>query len=259
MAPGIDAGREARARLRQLDSTETQPATVPAWHRRPEVVAYGVAAAAMVLVVLGPTIVVAVGVAAPVAALWWRRHALVLEDRRRRALLPEALERMAAALRAGSSLPQALRSAGTTTATPLGPELAALAREADRGRPVIEILDRWVAAHDDRNTRLAATALALAAGVGAAPARAIDGVAATLRERQELAAERRALATQARTSAVVLSAAPVGFGLLLGLTDGAAARFLLGTPAGWTCLVVGLSLDAIGAVWMTRLVRTRDL
>ena len=55
-------------------------------------------------------------------------------------------------------------------------------------------------------TRLAATALALASGVGAASARALDGVAATLRERLELA-ENATLATQARASAVVLSAA----------------------------------------------------
>jgi Flp pilus assembly protein TadB len=53
----------------------------------------------------------------------------------------------------------------------------------------------------------------------------------------------------------VLSIAPAAFAVVLGLTDGAAARFLLRTPAGWLCLAVGLGLDAGGAWWMARLTR----
>ena len=119
-----------------------------------------------------------------------------------------------------------------------------------------EVLDEWSASHDDPGTRLAATALVLATVVGSTPARAVDGVAATLRERLDLAAERRALAVQARTSALVLSVAPVGFAALLVVGDTAAAGFLLGTPAGWSCLGLGLALDAAGAWWMTRLSRS---
>ena len=119
-----------------------------------------------------------------------------------------------------------------------------------------EVLDEWSSSHDDPGTRLAATALVLATVVGSTPARAVDGVAATLRERLDLAAERRALAVQARTSALVLSVAPVGFAALLVVGDTAAAGFLLGTPAGWSCLGLGLALDAAGAWWMTRLSRS---
>jgi tight adherence protein B len=97
--------------------------------------------------------------------------------------------------------------------------------------------------------------LVLATVVGVTPARAVDGVAATLRERLGLSAERRALASQARTSAVVLSAAPVVFAVLLGMGDGAAGRFLLHSPAGWVCIAGGLGLDAVGAWWMARLTR----
>lgn len=179
------------------------------------------------------------------------------EHRRRRAdQLPVALDRLAAALRSGSSLPTAFDEVGAAFEPPLGPELRALGREAARGRPIARVLDDWSSAHDDPGTRLAASALVLAAVVGSAPARAIDGVAATVRERLDLAAERHALAAQARTSALVLSVAPVGFAGLLVVGDTAAADFLLGTPAGWACLALGLGLDASGAWWMTRLSRT---
>ncbi len=174
---------------------------------------------------------------------------------RRARQLPDALDRMAAAVRTGSSVPQALGEAAAGSSPPLGPELARLAHETSQGRRLQAVLDDWVGRHDDRATRLSACALAVAAATGATPARALDGVAATLRDRLDLARERRALATQARTSAVVLSVAPVGFTFVLGLSEPAATRFLLGTPAGWACLIVGLTLDAVGLAVMWRMTR----
>ena len=196
---------------------------------------------------------VAVGVGGRVAARFRTARAQRLS---REAQLPVALDSLAASLRSGASLTMALGEAGTAIDPPLGPELAAVAQAAARGVPLSEALDRWTATQDDPGTRLAATALVLATVVGSAPARALDGVAATVRERLDLAAERRALATQARTSSLVLSLAPLAFAALLVTADSAAARFLLGTPAGWACLVAGVALDAAGMWWMVRLSRS---
>jgi tight adherence protein B len=218
------------------------------------VVAAG-AGAAVATLALGPVVLVLGVVAAALAPPLMRRRQRAQALVRRRSQLPQALERLAGALRSGSSLPVALGEAGHATPDPLGPELAALALAAAQGQPIAAVLDGWTHRHDDPGTRLAATALVLATVVGAGPARAVDGVAATLRERLELGAERRALASQARTSAVVLSAAPLLFAVLLGMSDGAAARFLLHSRAGWACLAVGLGLDALGAWWMARLTR----
>ncbi|HEY8524420.1 MAG TPA: type II secretion system F family protein [Acidimicrobiales bacterium] len=206
----------------------------------------------------GPLVLV-VGTLAAGAVPVARGRARRLEGRRlRRVQLPAALERLATALRAGSPVPAALVEVGTSMPPPIGPELAALGREAAAGRATVEVLDAWSARHDDAGTRLAATALTLATAVGGAPGRTVDGVAATLRERVDLADERRALASQARVSALVLAVAPAGFAVLLGAADGAAASFLLGTPAGWVCLATGLALDALGAWWMARLTSGAD-
>ncbi|MGH9209433.1 MAG: type II secretion system F family protein [Acidimicrobiales bacterium] len=259
MTAGSRARAQARARSAALGQVLGRFGSDQRWYVQPGPLGLAATAAGVVLLLADPAVVVAAVVAAAAGWLGWRRRAGDRIRRLRNGQLPEALERIATAVRAGASLPQALGAAGAATSAPLGSELAGLAAEADHGEAVADVLDRWVTDHDDPSTRLAATALALAAAVGAAPARAIDGVAATLRERDELAGERRALATQARTSAVVLSIAPAGFALLLGATDPAAGRFLLRTPGGWACLVVGLGLDAIGAVWMTRLVRTTEV
>jgi tight adherence protein B len=221
----------------------------------PAALGAGGAGVAIAALALGPAVLIVCASAGAVMPLLISRRRRALAHLRRRSQLPQALDRLAGALRSGSSLPVALGEAGRATADPLGPELATLAVGASQGQPIATVLDGWTRHHDDPGTRLAATALVLASVVGAAPARAVDGVAATLRERLQLAAERRALASQARTSAVVLSAAPLLFAGLLGMSDGAAARFLLHSRAGWACLAVGLVLDALGAWWMAHLTR----
>jgi len=255
--PSWARARRIRARLaaqsRTGSTSEGQvrrrpPAPVP-------VLVAGGAGAATTGAILGPIALLVLAAGALVVPVAFRRRRRVAVRLRRSSQLPQAMERLAGAIRSGSSLPVALGEAGRATSHPLGPELVGMANEATQGRPMAAVLDRWTRDHDDRDTRLAATALALSTAVGATPARAVDGVAATVRERLDLAAERRALGSQARASAVVLSIAPAAFAVVLGLTDGAAGRFLLETPAGWLCLAVGLGLDAAGAWWMARLTR----
>lgn len=175
-------------------------------------------------------------------------------ERRRTAQLPAALDAIAAGLRGGLALPAAIAGA-TSVGAPLGDELTMVAHEVDAGRPLTDALARWQQATSDPNTALAGAALAVAAQVGGPGARAVDGAAASLRERIGSEAETAALATQGRTSAAVLTLAPLAFALLLSSLDPAAGRFLLGTPVGWLCITIGLGLDAIGAWWMARLVR----
>lgn len=104
--------------------------------------------------------------------------------------------------------------------------------------------------------RHVAASLSLAAEVGGPVARSVDRVAATLRERRELRDEARALATQSRASAAVLALAPVGFAALVAAVEPAALSFLFGSPVGLACLTSGLLLEAAGALWMARMLRS---
>jgi tight adherence protein B len=199
------------------------------------------------------------GTAAPArpwssGARWLTRHR---RRRQRDAQLPDALDRLAAALRAGQAPGPALVAVAAEVPDPLGTELQSIARRLTGGVSLADALDAWATrptASDD--VRLAAATITLGAGAGGAVARAVDGVAATLRERGELAAEVRALATQARSSAAVLAVAPIGFSALVAMVEPAIVAFLLTTPVGLGCLAVGGALQAFGAAWMARIVRT---
>ena len=174
--------------------------------------------------------------------------------RRRDEQLAPWLERVASGLRAGLSLSAALAAATPTAPWPLRLDLEELDRSVRAGG-LRAGLARWADRADTSPAvALAANALDLGASAGGEVARAVDRVAATLRDRREAQAEVRALATQARASAVVLALAPLGFCALLAAVEPAVPRILLTTPIGWACLVGGLGLEAAGAAWMSRIV-----
>lgn len=167
--------------------------------------------------------------------------------------LPLALEEVARSLRSGVSLPLAIAEAAARTPPPLGRELMSVAEGIGTGLTVVAALDRWASRRAVAGVQLAVASLALGAEAGGPQARAVDAVAATLRERLGIRAEVRALASQARLSALLMGVGPVAFCALLVLTDDDAKHFLLQTPAGVACLAVGAGLDAVGAAWMRRL------
>jgi tight adherence protein B len=183
---------------------------------------------------------------------WWaaRRTAHRATDG-----LPALLEDIARGVRAGSSLGQACVESVAAIGGPAGAGLSAAVGAAERGQPLAQAFATWAATSTVAEERLAAGALALAASAGGPQARAIDGVAATLRERRAVAAEVHAQSAQARLSAVVIGVLPVLFLVWAAATDRRTAAFLVATPGGWMCLGAGLGLEAAGGAWMRRLLR----
>lgn len=169
--------------------------------------------------------------------------------------LPVALESVARALRSGGSMRQAVDEAARTTPGRLGSELARVATRASRGVPLVTALEGMAQRCPVPGVRLAVAALCLAVETGGAQARAVDGVASTLRDRLGVADEVRALAAQARLSAVVIGLAPLGFGAFAAATDPRTSQFVFHTGAGLALVSAGLVLDGLGWLWMNRLCR----
>ncbi len=167
--------------------------------------------------------------------------------------LPVALDRMGRALRAGTSLRSAFGTTAVGSPAPLAGELARVDAELAAGEPLAAVLLHWGDRCPTPGVRLLVAAATLGHEAGGAQARAIDGVAATLRERHAVQREARALASQARASAAVVVLAPVGFAVFSAATDPEVLAFLLGTGPGLACLVLALGLDVGAAVWMARI------
>jgi tight adherence protein B len=189
------------------------------------------------------------------------RKAVAAARRRRRdrvlvAALPDVLERVAGDLRAGAAPLVALAEAagGADLPETLAADLVkAVARAEERG--LGPALAAWAEERPLPAVAAVAAALEVTAGAGGPAAPALEGLAAGLRDRHDAAGEVAALSAQARLSAVVVGAAPVvSLGLSL-LADRRVASTLAGTAPGRACLVTGVALEGLAALWMGRIVR----
>lgn len=175
--------------------------------------------------------------------------------RRADAGLPDLLEHAARELRGGRDLPSSLEAAARAVGGVHGHELGAAMDRVERGASLVAALRPWSEDHPRPPVRLSVAAFEVAAEAGGARARALDGIAATLRSRAVVADEARALASQSRASAAVMVALPVVIAALGSAADPRLARTLLGTPIGLGCVAVAAALDGAGAWWMQRVVQ----
>ena len=244
--------RNLRARLaRALDAADvptTPEAAVQVWAAVVLGVVVVTAAVAPALVV--PALVVTI-VGGPVVLHAGRRRA---EQRFARAL-PGVLEHVAAELRGGGTVAVAVERFGRSEA-PAARDLARVHARTRLGLAFVDALAAWPVERPVDGVRATAGALSVAATIGGHAADALDGLASSLRQRLEAIDEARALSAQARLSAVVVGVAPVGYLVFASMVDPASVGTLVGTGMGRACLVGGLLLDGLGALWIRRIVRS---
>ena len=215
----------------------------------------GVLGVVMVSLAVAPAMTVPAALAATLAApagLWLAR---ARRERRFTAALPAALEQVAAELRGGGTVAGAVERLSESTAV-VALDFRRVHTRTQLGLSLVDALSGWPVEHDAPGVRAAAGACAVAASLGGSAADAIDGLALSLRHRLDAAAEARALSSQARLSAVVVGAAPIGYLAFSSLVDPRSVGVLVGTGVGRVCLVVGVALEGLAALWIRRIVRS---
>jgi tight adherence protein B len=172
--------------------------------------------------------------------------------------LPQFCEDVARSLRAGLSLRSALiEAAESDMGEDLRRDVVAMVHRCNGGASTVDALDAWRRERSDvPGVALTVAALTLAVEAGGRVARAVDGVADTLRSDAALADEIRSLSSQAEASAVLVAVLPLVFGLVAGATDPQTLEFLVSSQVGRVCLVTGVALDVGAFVWMRRIVRS---
>lgn len=205
--------------------------------------------------VLSPVAAVPVGLAVLVGgpgALWWARGR---GDGRVVEALPGALDRVSAGLRAGSTVGESLRDLAGGGG-PLAPDLRRLDARSQLGVGLGDALAQWAHERPLPGVHAVTGALALAVSVGGTCATALEGLGESLRAREATIREAHALSAQARISAFVVGGAPVAYIVFVSLADPGALDLLVTTNPGRACLVIGLVLEGLAALWMRALLRS---
>ncbi len=206
----------------------------------------------------------------PTSASAWRarlgrlRHR---DDRVRPGALAEWADDLARMLRHGSSLHQALTSAVANDAV-IAARTDGLRHRLERGTTVAAACDEWagelITAREPRRRRSRPThgthllvtlagVIGAAAALGGAAAAPLDRFAVTMRQRASAEREREAQSAQATMSARVLTAVPLVVLALLLATD-PDVRSVISSVTGGAAVALGLALNALGGVWMRRLI-----
>lgn len=182
---------------------------------------------------------------------WLQRR----DTRRVEADVAELMEGAARGVRAGLALPAALSEAAARLGGPIAADLHDVDHGLARGLPFADALQRWRRGRSGSSTvELAVDVLLIAGSAGGRASLALEGVAATMRERTELAGDVRAHAAQARASAGVMVLLPPAFLAVSAAVDPRAVEALVTSGPGLLCLISGVSLELIAGLWMRRIV-----
>jgi tight adherence protein B len=170
--------------------------------------------------------------------------------------LPQALEIIALAMRAGHALPGALQLAAQEAPAPLSHELQRAHDEHQLGRPIHEVLVRMgerLPGCEAVNTFVVAVAVLQETGGNLIAV--IDRIVDNARSRAGYQARLRALTAEGRQSARLLAFLPGAFFVLAMATDPTYADTLLRDRGGQVIGLVAIGLWALGLLWTRRLVR----
>jgi tight adherence protein B len=182
------------------------------------------------------------------------------EARRRdlvEAQLGEAVAGVAAALRSGLSLSQAIRFVASEGDPPVSDALGSVVEMERLGVPLDEALARWARDEPSPDVRLTVAVLQLHHRVGGDSPAVLDQVARTLRQRRAAGRELRSLTAQARLSGAVLGLLPIGFFAFMSIVSRSDVAAAYHSPAGLTSILVGLVLDAGAFLWIRHLLAVR--
>ena len=168
--------------------------------------------------------------------------------------LPDLLQALAGALRAGSGVQSALRHIVAQTPPPLAQEFGLMLREQRMGVSFEQALGALYERMPTEGTGLVVSSLKIAAQSGGSLAETLERIAATLRARLHLLGRVRALTSQGRMQAWVMACLPIVLGAVLNELDPESMKVLWQTPLGWTVLGIVAGLELIGIFFIRRIV-----
>lgn len=189
-----------------------------------------------------------------ITALYHRRRARQRLERFA-ALLPESLQLVIGSLRSGFSLPQALEAMTKEVPDPVSTEFNRTMAQVRLGLDLETALDRLARRTGNRDLSWTVIAIRVQREVGGNLAEVLANTVSTIRDRESLRGHVRSLSAEGRISALVLLALPLLVGVLMFVARREYVAPLWTDPRGIVMSLIGVGLVALGALWLSRLVR----
>jgi tight adherence protein B len=171
--------------------------------------------------------------------------------------LPEALDTMARAMRAGHAFPTALKLVGDEMSAPLGEEFKAAFDEVNFGVSMSDALNNLAQRLPSMDLQYFVVAVLIQRESGGNLTELLTSISTIVRDRQKLAGQVRVLSAEGRISAWVLCLLPFGAGMLMYLANPGTMGVLVYDPAGRKMTYAALGMMLFGVLAIRKIVRIR--
>jgi tight adherence protein B len=184
----------------------------------------------------------------------------VLVSRRRKKFddqVPDTLQMFSGGLRAGHSLLRAIDAAAQESEVPMSEELNRVVNETRIGRDLGESLDEVARRTDNEDFGWIARSVEIHREVGGDLAEVLDHVGETIRDRNQIRGQVRALSAEGRISALVLISLPVVMFIGLTLFNPLYSKVFTSTLPGYFMIAAVVVLLSVGSFWLSRLIKPK--
>jgi tight adherence protein B len=168
--------------------------------------------------------------------------------------LPDAIDLLARALRAGHSLSSAIEVLSEQSVSSVATEFDVVFRQQNFGLPLRDALLRMADRVPSKDLRFLVTAMLVQKETGGNLTEILDRTSHVIRERIRIGGEVRVRTAQGRMTGTILSLLPVLMLLLTNVINPEYARILLHDPVGQKLLYLGAGLIVVGTFFIRRIV-----
>jgi tight adherence protein B len=197
-------------------------------------------------------------IAVPAALPWLQ--VLYARSRRLAAIqlqLPDAVELMSRALRAGHAFSSAVHTVGAEGPEPIAGEFRTTFDEFNYGVPMGDALSNLAVRVPITDLRFFVIAVAIQRESGGNLTELLDKLARLVRARFKLLGTIRVLSSEGRLSAWILTLLPIALMVLINLINPKFMSLLWTDPGGLIALYISGGLMVLGVIWMWRIIKIR--
>ncbi len=190
----------------------------------------------------------------PFIWLGWMRSRRVAELESQ---MPDAIDLIARAMRAGHALPAALQMVGEESPDPLAAEFRIVHDEINFGLGLDEAFRNLSQRVPSDDMRYLVIAVLLQRETGGNLAEVLGNISRLIRDRFKLLGKVRVLAAEGKLSAWILGLLPIVVAGAISLVNPKFMSLLWTDPVGLNLIYLCCGLYVIGALWMVKLIRIR--
>lgn len=190
-------------------------------------------------------------------ALAAKMYLSVLAGKRRKKFadqLDDALQLLSGGLRAGHSLQRAVDAVSQQAPSPTAEEFSRIMNETRIGRDLTAAMDQTAERMKSEDFSWVSQAIGIHREVGGDLADVLDQVGRTIRERNQIQRQVKALSAEGKMSAYVLMALPVMIIGILAIISPSYIKSFGSSLMGWAMVGGGIVMMTVGGLWLKKIV-----